>query len=49
MTTTQIIFVIAILMIVVIAVGGLRSRPRVTEITRTRRKDNDEPEDGPDA
>ena len=49
MSTTQIIFIIAILMIVVIAVGGLRRGPRVTQITRTVDKYDDEPQDRDDA
>jgi hypothetical protein len=50
MTTQQIIIVISVIMIVVIALAAARGGgPRITQITRTRRKDNDEPKDGPDA
>ena len=45
MSTTAIIFIIAIVIILVIAVGGLRRRgPRVTHIERTieRKKEGDE-------
>jgi hypothetical protein len=50
MTTQQIIIVISDIMIVVIALAAARGGgPRITQITRTRRKDNDEPKDGLDA
>jgi hypothetical protein len=48
MSTQTIIVTIAIVMILVIAVGGLRRGPRITQITRTVDKD-DERKDGPDA
>ena len=44
MTTTQIIFVIAIVIILVIAVTQLRSGPRVTQIDRTVRHEKDDGE-----
>jgi hypothetical protein len=47
-TTTQIIIIVAI--IVVIALLAARGGgPRVTQITRTRRRETDEPEDRGDA
>jgi hypothetical protein len=51
MTTQQIIIVISVVLIVVIALGAARGSggPRITQITRTRRKDNDEPKGGDDA
>ncbi len=45
MTTTQLIIVIAVAAAIIAALAASRSGPRVTEITRTVRKD----EDGPDA
>ena len=42
MSTQTIIIIISIVIILVIAVGGLRSGPRVTQITRTRKKDDDD-------
>lgn len=47
MTTTQIILVIAVVAIVA-ALVGVRSRPRVTQIDRTVRREN-EIEDRDDA
>lgn len=49
MSTQTIIIVIAIVMILVIAAGWGRRGPRVTEITRTVDKDDNEPEDRRDA
>jgi hypothetical protein len=42
MSTQTIIIIISIIMILVIAVGGLRRGPRVTHIARTREKDDDD-------
>ena len=50
MSTQTIIIVISIIIILVIAFGGLRrGGPRVTHIDRTIRREKDEPEDGADA
>ena len=49
MTTTQLILVIAVATAIVAALAASRRGPRITQITRTVRKDNDEPKDGPDA
>ena len=50
MTTTHIIFIIAILMVFVIAATQTRRGPRVTQIDRaTRREKKDVPEDRGDA
>lgn len=50
MSTQAIIFIIAILMVFVIAAMQIRRGPRVTEIDRTtRRKKKDVPEGGDDA
>ena len=50
MSTQAIIFIIAIVMVLILAVGGLRrGGPRVTQIDRTVRREKDEPEDGGDA
>jgi len=44
MTTTQIIFIIAILMVLVIAATQVRRGPRVTQIDRTVRHEKDDGE-----
>jgi hypothetical protein len=50
MSTQNIIIIIAIVMIIVIALGGLRrGGPRVTQIDRTVTREDDEPEDRRDA
>jgi hypothetical protein len=50
MSTQSIIFIIAIVMILVIAVTQLRGGPRITQIDRTtRREKKDVPEDRGDA
>ena len=49
MSTQTIIIIIAIVMVVVLAFGGLRRGPRVTHIDRTVKRDKDEPEDHGDA
>jgi hypothetical protein len=50
MSTQSIIFIIAIVMILVIAVTQLRAGPRITPIDRTtRREKKDVPEDRGDA
>jgi hypothetical protein len=41
-TTTQLIIIIAIVMVLVIAVSWGRGGPRVTQITRTVHRDADE-------
>ena len=45
MSAQTIIIIIAVLIVFVVAAAGLRSGPRVTQITRTVDKDKD----GPDA
>ena len=50
MTTTQFILVIAVMVAVASAlIFGIRRAPRITQITRTVRKDDDKPKGGPDA
>jgi len=50
MTTTQIIIALAVLALIIgVILAAGEGRPRITQITRTRRKDDDEPKDGPDA
>jgi hypothetical protein len=49
MSTKLIIFLFAIVLILVLVVGGLRSGPRVTHIDRTVKRENDEPREGDDA
>lgn len=49
MSTQTIIFIIAIVMVLVIAATQIRRGPRVTQIDRTVRKKNDAPEDRGDA
>ena len=49
MSTKLIIFLFAIVLIVVLVLGGLRRGPRVTHIDRTVRREKDEPEDRNDA
>ena len=49
MSTKIILFLAAIVLILVLLIGSMRGGPRVTQITRTVRKDKDEPEDGADA
>jgi hypothetical protein len=41
MSTQSIIIIIAVAIVFVLAVGGLRRGPRVTQITRTVRKEKD--------
>ena len=45
MSPKIIIFLIAIVLILVLLVGGIRRGPRVTQITRTVEKDKDEDRD----
>jgi len=45
MSTKIVIFLIAIVLILVLLVGGIRRGPRVTQITRTVEKDKDEDRD----
>jgi hypothetical protein len=47
--TALIIGLCVVALVVVIALASQRSGPRVTHITRTVRKDEDEPEDRGDA
>ena len=42
MSTQTIIVIIAIVMILVLAAGGLRRGPRVTQIDRTVKREKDE-------
>lgn len=50
MSTQTIIVIIAVAMVFILALGGLRrGGPRVTQIDRTIRKEKDEPEDEADA
>jgi len=49
MTTTQLIIVIAVAAAIIAALAAGGGGPRITQITRTVRKDADEPKDGPDA
>ena len=50
MTTIQIILVIAVIALIIgVILAAGEGGPRITQITRTRRKDNDEPKDRPDA
>jgi hypothetical protein len=50
MTTTQIIIALAVLALIIgVILAAGEGGPRITQITRTRRKDDDEPKDGPDA
>jgi hypothetical protein len=49
MSTQTIIIIIAVVMVFVLAAGGLRRGPRVTQIDRTIRERKDAPEDRGDA
>jgi len=49
MSPKIIIFLIAIVLILVLAFGGLRRGPRVTQITRTVEKEDGAPKDEADA
>jgi hypothetical protein len=49
MSTTQIAFIIAIVIVFVIAATQIRRGPRVTQIDRTVRRKKDVPEDRGDA
>ena len=50
MTTTQIIIALAVLALIIgVILAAGEGGPRIMQITRTRRKDDDERKDGPDA
>ena len=44
MSTKIIIFLVAIVLILVLIAGGMRRGPRVTQIDRTVRREEDEPD-----